>query len=82
MMMTNTGPALTPASLHTGRADRWAAFLRRLAETQARALARDPRSMQVLNEYRLARWCGHRPDDAFAVAEDMVAAVWAERGIE
>lgn len=74
------GPAASPAEVHTARADRWAAFVRRLAETTARALAGDPRARQVMNEYHLACWCGHRPDHALTVAEQMVASAWPERG--
>ncbi len=56
------------------RQDAWSAFIRRLAETQAKALAGDERARTVLNEYGLCRWSGHRPDDALAVAESMYDA--------
>lgn len=60
--------ATTPIS-GTERHDRFSAFIRRLAETQARALAGDPKAQLIMNEYGLAKWCGHRPEDAFAIAE-------------
>lgn len=48
-------------------------FLRRLAETQAYALAGDPTARQIMGEYGLARWCGVPPERALWQAESMVA---------
>ena len=69
---------MTAPTAVTERADRFSAFLQRLSETQAYALAGDPTARQVLGEYSLARWCGVSPERALAQAESMVA--YAERG--
>jgi hypothetical protein len=50
----------------------YAAFLRRLAEHQGRALAGDEQARQIVNEYGLCRWAGHHPIAALAVAESFV----------
>lgn len=50
----------------------YAAFVKRLAELQARALAGDTRSQQILCEYELAIYAGYRPMGALAVAENFI----------
>lgn len=57
-------------------AARFAAFLRRLAEHQAYALAGDTQSRLVLGEYALARWCDVAPERALAEAEGMVRTAY------
>ncbi|CAN5803938.1 hypothetical protein BH24GEM1_BH24GEM1_20200 [soil metagenome] len=62
---------MSAPTVETERADRFAAFLRRLAEIQAYALSGDNHARMVVGEYGLARWCGCHPEKALAIAEDM-----------
>ena len=50
----------------------WAAFLRRLAEYQARGLAGDGRARQIVTEYELCRYAGYHCIRALALAETFV----------
>jgi hypothetical protein len=50
----------------------YAAFIKRLAEHQGRALAGDVKARQTVNEYSLCRWAGYHPIAALAVAESFI----------